>query len=98
MQLPTGCASRWAGIGFRSQYCGLNVFAILNEVVAASVAVGLTEVEQPSITTGTKVKPFCAEPDEQLFWDGIHQTCAGHRILAQRASVALDALTRHVSH
>lgn len=76
----------------------LDVFAILNEVVAAPAAVGLTEVAQPCITPGTKVKPFCSKPDEYLFWDGIHPTRAGHRILAQRASVVLGAMPRHVVH
>lgn len=41
----------------------LDVFAILNEVVAAPAAVDLTEVAQPCITPGTKVKPFCSKPD-----------------------------------
>ena len=76
----------------------LDVFAILNEVVAAPAAVDLTEVAQPCITPGTKIKPFCSKPDEYLFWDGIHPTRAGHRILAQRASVALGAMPRHVVH
>ncbi len=76
----------------------LDVFAILNEVVAAPAAVDLTEVAQPCITPGTKVKPFCSKPDEYLFWDGIHPTRAGHRILAQRASVVLGAMPRHVVH
>lgn len=75
-----------------------DVFAILNEVVAAPAAVDLTEVAQPCITPGTKVKPFCSKPDEYLFWDGIHPTRAGHRILAQRASVVLGAMPRHVVH
>lgn len=76
----------------------LDVFAILNEVVAAPAAVDLTEVAQPCITPGTKIKPFCSKPDEYLFWDGIHPTRAGHRILAQRASVVLGAMPRHVVH
>ena len=32
--------------------------------------------------TGTKA---CGNPDQFLFWDGIHPTTAAHRILAQRA-------------
>lgn len=76
----------------------LDVYGILNEVVAVPAAAGLTEVEQPCITPGTKVKPFCAEPDEYLFWDGIHPTRAGHRILARRAAAVLGVSSRHAGH
>jgi phospholipase/lecithinase/hemolysin len=39
----------------------------------------------------TKAQPFCANPGKFLFWDGIHPTKAGHRILAERARAALSA-------
>ena len=64
----------------------LDVFGILNEVVAAPAAAGLGEVELPCITPETKISPFCAHPDNFLFWDGIHPTRAGHGILARRAA------------
>jgi outer membrane lipase/esterase len=67
-----------------------DVFALLNAVVANPAAVGLREVTQPCITPGTRVRPFCARPDEYLFWDGIHPTRAGHAILAERAAGLLD--------
>lgn len=73
----------------------LDVYGILNQVVAAPAAAGLTEVEQPCITPGTTIKPFCAEPDEYLFWDGIHPTRAGHRILAEHAAAVLGVGSRH---
>lgn len=69
----------------------LDVFRILNEVVAAPAAFGLTEVIQPCIVVGTKVHPFCATPGKYLFWDGIHPTAAGHHILAERARAVLEA-------
>ncbi len=69
----------------------LDVARILNEIVTAPGAFGLTEVEQPCIAVDTKAQPFCANPGTFLFWDGIHPTVAGHRILAERARAALNA-------
>jgi phospholipase/lecithinase/hemolysin len=66
-----------------------DVFKALNEVVAAPGAFGLTNVTQPCIAVDTKAQPFCANPGTFLFWDGIHPTAAGHRILAERARAAL---------
>jgi len=69
----------------------LDVFTILSQVVATPSAFGLTDVTQPCIAVDTKVHPFCSNPSTFLFWDGIHPTVAGHRILAERARAALDA-------
>jgi phospholipase/lecithinase/hemolysin len=66
-----------------------DVFRALNEIVAAPGAFGLTNVTQPCIAVNTNAQPFCANPDTFLFWDGIHPTAAGHRILAERARSAL---------
>ena len=68
-----------------------DVFQALNEVVAAPGAFGLTNVTQPCIAVNTNAQPFCANPGTFLFWDGIHPTVAGHRILAERARAALNA-------
>ncbi len=67
-----------------------DVFRALNEVVAAPEAFGLTNVTQPCIAVDTNAQPFCANPGTFLFWDGIHPTVAGHRILAKRARAALN--------
>ncbi len=68
-----------------------DVFKALNDVVAAPEAFGLTNVTQPCIAVNTNAQPFCANPGTFLFWDGIHPTVAGHRILAKRARAALNA-------
>lgn len=93
LQFNTGLAGVLAGMEAAPEVrlVRLDVFGILNEVVAAPVVAGLTEVEQPCITPDTKIKPFCSRPDDYLFWDGIHPTRAGHRILALRAKSVLDA-------
>jgi len=69
----------------------LDAFGIVDEIVAAPAAVGLAEVVQPCIALNTKVHAFCDHPNKFLFWDGIHPTVAGHRILAERANAALGA-------
>jgi len=71
----------------------LNVFEILNEIVAAPGAFGLTEATRPCIALNTRVGAFCSKPGTFLFWDGIHPTKAGHRILAERARAALSNST-----
>jgi phospholipase/lecithinase/hemolysin len=69
----------------------LDVFRALNQIVAAPAAFGLTDVTQPCIALNTRAHAFCANPGRFLFWDGIHPTAAGHRILAERAKSALGA-------
>ena len=68
----------------------LDVFGILNEVVAAPAAVGLTKVTEPCIRLNVTIGAICRQPGQYLFWDGIHPTAAGHRIIAERANAALD--------
>jgi outer membrane lipase/esterase len=67
----------------------LDVFGILREVVAQPERFGLTDVTATCIRLNT-VRAFCEKPGQFLFWDGIHPTVAGHRILAKRAHAALD--------
>jgi len=69
----------------------LDVFRTLNEIVVAPAAFGLTDVTDPCIALNTRAHAFCASPGKFLFWDGIHPTVAGHRILAERADAALGA-------
>ncbi len=69
----------------------LDVYTALNEVVAAPAAAGFSEVVEPCLKFGTKIKPYCEDADEYLFWDGIHPTRAGHQVLAERAGRLLGA-------
>jgi outer membrane lipase/esterase len=68
----------------------LDVFNILYQTVAAPADVGLTNVTQPCIRLNfLGSNAFCNRPSRFLFWDGIHPTVAGHRILAYHAHEAL---------
>jgi phospholipase/lecithinase/hemolysin len=69
----------------------LNVFGILREVVAQPANFGLTNVTATCIRLNVIANAFCERPGQFLFWDGIHPTVAGHRILAKRAHAVLMA-------
>jgi phospholipase/lecithinase/hemolysin len=70
------------------QFVRLDVFRKLHAVVDAPEDFGLTEVAAACITPN--VRPFvCKNPDEHLFWDGIHPTRAAHAILAHDAAAVL---------
>lgn len=67
----------------------LDVYTLVNQVVAMPGVYGLAEVERTCITPGVRRGAYCSRPDDYLFWDGIHPTRAGHAILAHGARAAL---------
>ncbi len=57
--------------------------AKVSDLLAGSPGLfGLTNVTE-SCFTGTSV---CANPDSYLYWDGVHPTAAGHRLIATLAN------------
>ena len=72
------------------QITTLDVFSKLHEIVANAAAFGLTNWTAACIAPTTP--PFeCNNPDEYLFWDGIHPTAAVHGIVAQHVAGQLQS-------
>ena len=60
----------------------VDLFGFLDGVVADPGKYGLTDVTDMCITPGVKGNAKCSNPNDYLFWDGIHPTTAGHALLA----------------
>lgn len=75
-----------------------DVFDLFDRLVndpAFAAAFGLTNVNEACFTGVTGLGgegDVCANPDEYVFWDGIHPTTAAHGLLADFASDALTAV------
>jgi phospholipase/lecithinase/hemolysin len=70
------------------QIARLDAFRLLNDIVGDPRGFGLTNVTDACITP--TVAPFvCDQPDDFLFWDGVHPTRAVHVIIAREAALVL---------
>ena len=66
----------------------LDAYQLLGAIVANPAAYDLTSVTTACLTPNEA--PFsCHQPNEYLFWDGIHPTKAAHALLAQLAASVL---------
>ncbi|MCU0549508.1 MAG: autotransporter domain-containing protein [Leptolyngbya sp. Prado105] len=62
----------------------IDINALFNEVLREPTRFGLTNVTQPCLGTG-------ANCDQFLFWDQLHPTAAGHRLISEYALALLNA-------
>lgn len=67
----------------------VDLFGWVQNVVANPGNYGLTNVIDMCITPGVKGNAKCNNPNDYLFWDGIHPTSAGHALLADVIGAAL---------
>ena len=67
-----------------------DVFSLISGIVAAPNAFGIKNAENACITPEVNRGAVCTRPDDYLFWDGIHPTRAGHKLLAETAFSTLQ--------
>ncbi|MDI7775060.1 SGNH/GDSL hydrolase family protein [Asticcacaulis sp. EMRT-3] len=60
----------------------VDVFSALNAIAANPQAYGFTDVSHACIMVSTCVTGSMATQNNYLFWDGVHPTAAGHRLIA----------------
>ena len=65
-----------------------DAFSLIHSIVASPPQFGLTNVTEACVMPNDP--PFaCQNPDEYLFWDGVHPTTAVHAIIAEQAAALL---------
>lgn len=67
----------------------LDIFFILQQVVANPEEYDFDVVASSCINPGVIAMAICSDPDDYLFWDGIHPTRAGHKLIAEYAKELL---------
>ena len=63
----------------------LDLFSLLQSLVDKPKQLGLRDVSDSCITPDVIVHAICRDPDDYLFWDGIHPTHTVHVFLANKA-------------
>lgn len=69
----------------------VDVFTLHHEVTVLPRLFGLTNATTACIRLNDAAVPYCDRPDKFLFWDGVHPTLAGHRLIGLRAVTSLVA-------
>jgi phospholipase/lecithinase/hemolysin len=78
--------------GFRSNpnlnFIEIDSFGYVESIIASPASFGLTNVNDPCVNLTT----VCANPDQYLFYDGIHPTATIHRQFAQFVRIQIPTV------
>lgn len=69
----------------------LDVFSLLDDVVAHPELYSLEVVDEACIIPDTQGQAYCSNWDSYLFWDAQHPTRAGHSIIAEKAVMEIES-------
>jgi len=69
----------------------LDVFGLLNDIVANPEPYDLDIVDETCITPDTQGQAYCSNWGRYLFWDAQHPTRKGHSIIAEQAVMAVKS-------
>jgi phospholipase/lecithinase/hemolysin len=67
----------------------LDADGVIAGVLADPAGAGFENVYAPCLAFGQTEDPICDAPDRHLFWDAVHPTRGGHRVMAAAAAEAL---------
>ena len=67
----------------------VDVNAAFDAASANPASTTIRDFDTPCLQFGVVVQAVCAHPEQYLFWDGMHPTVAGHRLIAAAAYAAL---------
>jgi len=68
----------------------LDMAGFTDDVVADPGAFGLADTDFPCLTFFAESDAKCDNPEERLFWDGLHPTAAGHNALSAVATAVVN--------
>ena len=69
----------------------LDMFSVLNDIVANPELYGLQIVDKACITPDTQGRAYCSNWERYLFWDAQHPTREGHSIIAAQAEMVIES-------
>ena len=69
----------------------LDVFGVLNDIVANPELYGLEIVDEACIIPEIQGQAYCSNWGRYLFWDAQHPTREGHSIIAEQAEMVIES-------
>lgn len=69
----------------------LDVFSVMNDIVANPELYGLEIVDEACIIPDTQGQAYCSNWGRYLFWDAQHPTREGHSIIAEQAEMEIES-------